>query len=82
MYPDDQKMAAYIKNKSSQIKEQISIVGFPFDLQTGSQHPKHTDAPDLIRSSFTKAGPIRNAEYNLDMRNLEVKDLGNIGDSN
>jgi len=38
----------------------------------------HEYGPDCLRRFLPKIGPVLNAEYNIDISTLKIKDLGNI----
>eukprot|EP01016_Furgasonia_blochmanni_P044539 TRINITY_DN6191_c0_g1_i8.p3 TRINITY_DN6191_c0_g1~~TRINITY_DN6191_c0_g1_i8.p3 ORF type:complete len:175 (-),score=32.58 TRINITY_DN6191_c0_g1_i8:876-1340(-) len=75
--PADMRLGSIIEEG---IDGDIVLIGFPFDIgakrlqkQAGQDH-----GPDCFRRFWPKSGPVYNAEYDLDLTKLKIRDYGNI----
>lgn len=74
---DDPRMGYILKEG---FEGNISVLGFPYDIgaKRAGKPIGQEYGPDCLRRFLPKAGPIYNAEYDIDISKLDLTDYGNI----
>ena len=74
---DDPRLGTLIKEG---IDGEVVLIGFPYDIgaKRNNQVNGQDNGPDCLRRFIPKAGPIYNAEFDIDISELKITDYGNI----
>lgn len=74
---DDPKLGSILQ--SGEVGDLI-LIGFPFDegVQRNGGRTGSALGPSCLRSFLSKIGPIVNPEYEIDLSNLHISDIGDI----
>jgi formimidoylglutamase len=77
---DDPRLKNLIKNWDSKSRQDVAILGVPFDhgVEISGGRVGAAKAPDAIREQLKKYGTAHNTEKNADLSALSIADFGDI----